>query len=168
MKLFTLKKKIARVEAELAEMRERELILEVSATVPKPLPQREFDEDSLLRATLLFWRHLTREQRTEYSNKGYFYTKGKVTGDRYLISPYRAIRERLTHYRPGWEFYCLIVGGVHMMEPTPFEDQMLAKKILIERDERVFLETANAQSIYPEVRMLEVIHREREMLKVAR
>ena len=156
MKLPKLRAEIRRIEADLARLYNHATNLELTASMPPPLKQAAFDGDASLRAAQLFWSHLTPAQRSEYIRDGYFYCCGKDSRARYLISPFRAFRET----SPGcgfWQHFCLVVG---VAMPTPLEDQMLAKKILIEQDERLFLYTANTQSTFPLEKAVEIIRRD--------
>jgi hypothetical protein len=95
-----------------------------------------FTNDARVRARDLLWEHLTEDQRAEYVEMGRFTVTGNETGDRYLIrggAIYRA------HDRND---FCLHVVTCEE-DQMPFEDQILAQKIIIERDEDLFLRTAN-------------------------
>ena|SRR5579862_907748 len=144
MKLPKLRAEIQRIESELARLRQRERTLEISATMPHPHKGNAnggFTPDATLRATKLFWEKLTSDQRKSYLAHGWFYAIGKSTRSTYRISPYHVMREGECAHT----FLCLVMR----YEQCPVEDVMLAKKILIENDEREFLETAKHQGTYP-------------------
>jgi hypothetical protein len=143
MKLPKLRAEIRRIEGELKRMYEHARNLEVAATVPKPLGNQhpELTQDAKERAVLLFWRHLTPEQRREFTKKEWFTAKSKRRYE-YRISPYRVGRVEGSFVR----LFCLV-----LREYAPLEDQMLAKKIIIERDEDLFLNTAVNQGLHDPV-----------------
>lgn len=138
MKLPKLRAEIRRIEAALKRMRTVANNLEIVATMPNPIAHDnpEFTQAAKERATVLFWRHLSPEQRGEFTRQRWFTVVGNQTGAKYRISPVRAAREEAggTFAR----FYCLVICA----EITPLEDVMLAKKIIIEKDEPLFLRTA--------------------------
>ena len=140
MKLPRLRAEIRRLEAELTRMRKHAQNLEMTATMPQPLgwDAHHFSVSAKQRAMVLFWRHLTPEQRSEYIRQKWFTAIGNSSGQKYRISHLRVGRES-TLDSAMLVFYCLVVID------SPVEDVMLAKKILIEKDEREFLLVAHNQ-----------------------
>ena len=94
------------------------------------------------RARALLLRHLNLTQRRSYKDRGAFVVKGNRSGIPYRInSTGRVIRTTDDHE------FCLQVVG----EPVPPEDAILARKILIETNEQLFLDTANDLTEGPRV-----------------
>lgn len=120
--------------------------MELQKPEPNTYGLQYFGRDACTRARDLLWEHLTDDQKAEYVERGFFHARGKETGDSYLINGgIRRIRDAAD--------FCLHVTGVGRRsdgdDTIPFEDQLLALKILIERDEDLFLRTANFQGAYP-------------------
>ena len=94
------------------------------------------------RALRLLWKHLTPDQRAQYrmfvqglDHEGHsFIVTGNATHDHYRIFESGSV----LRLRDGHRF-CLVLTG----EPVPVADMLLAKKLLLENDERLFLATAN-------------------------
>jgi hypothetical protein len=91
------------------------------------------------KARRLLHSHLTSYQRRMLAKDDRITARGNVTGDRYFIF---ATREAwVSRVRDG-RGYCLEIIDDGDEEATPMWDQMLAKKIIIEADEQLFLDTA--------------------------
>jgi hypothetical protein len=94
------------------------------------------------RALRLLWKHLTHAQRAQYKlfakdidHEGHsFIVTGNTTGHHYRIFETGSVLRLRDQHR-----FCLVLTG----EPVPPADMMLAKKLLLENDERLFLYTAN-------------------------
>lgn len=86
------------------------------------------------KARALLLKHMTREQRKEFKASGQFHVKGSSTGAIYMIIDSGSV----VRATDGHEFCLQVVG-----ERVPREDELLARKILIECDEPKFLATAN-------------------------
>jgi hypothetical protein len=104
-----------------------------------------FGEAARVAARDLLWEHLTPEQREEYRRGGVFTAKGNDTGREYLISVGWILYAPKSYDRID---FCLHVGD-QGGESIPYEDILLAKKLLIECDEDLFLKTANANGHHP-------------------
>lgn len=100
-----------------------------------------FDDAARIRARDLLWNHLTDQQRAEYAECGYFTVRGHETAETYKVM--RGNVRRLSDMAS----FCLVVHDFE--DHVPVEDQMLVKKILIEKDEDLFLRTANYNEIRP-------------------
>lgn len=108
---------------------------------PAPIgPSVEYQR-AHFRALRLLWKHLTADQRAQYrmfvqglDHEGHsFIVRGNRSGDHYRIFE-NGSTLRLRDQHP----FCLV-----LTEAVPFPDMMLAKKLLLERDEGLFLATAN-------------------------
>lgn len=94
----------------------------------------EFDENAKERARELLRRNLTKQQRKQFDRYGSFVVIGNQSRTPYTIkNTGRVIRLSDQHE------FCLQVVG----EPVPVEDAMLARKLLLESNEELFLSTAN-------------------------
>jgi hypothetical protein len=85
-----------------------------------------------LRAEALLLRWLSADQRAQYRSRGWF-DVATPGGNRYRIRPGKVVR--LDARRCA---YC-----IEAIPWVPAADQMLAKKLLLETDERRFLATAH-------------------------
>src|SRR5579862_3842568 len=116
-------------------------------TIPPPPPINGYGRDffgveSMERARDFMWEKLSDQQRADYVNSGNKIIRviGNDTGDEYMIGA--AIVRRV---RDSTDF-CLHVDPHGYI---PYEDQILARKLLIEADEDLFLRTANWRSGRP-------------------
>ena len=85
-----------------------------------------------LRAEALLLNWLSPGQRAQYQARGWFEVV-TVTGHRYRISPHKVVRMDARK-----AVYC-----IEAVSRIPAADEMLAKKLLLESDERRFLATAH-------------------------
>lgn len=105
--------------------------------------------------------HLTPEQQTTWDNSQYFDVKGNVSGAIYRLGPSGVTRRSDLHD------FCLQIVG----EWTPIYDAVLARKILLECDEKRFLATANDLSgppPYPVPPWESAVDRTRRLLEEVR
>ena len=101
---------------------------------------------AIFRALRLLWKHLTPEQRGQYKlfcqgvdyEGRSFIVRGNATGDHYRIFEGGSVLRLRDQHR-----FCLVLIG----EIVPPADMLLAKKLLLENDERLFLGTANDLSV---------------------
>jgi hypothetical protein len=100
-----------------------------------------------LRASKLLWSHLSDAQRRTYCADRFFIVRGSRSGWRYVITPndvYVVEPARdVIHYCLDVEGACECGCGEPGDDEPPIEDVMLAKKIIIECAEPLFLTTAN-------------------------
>ena len=87
-------------------------------------------------ARRLLARHLSKWQRRNLNTNGGFAVKGNETGRRYWIS-----KEGDVHRPRDQRHFCLMVFDENHSE-VPEADAILAKKILLECNEHLFLSTA--------------------------
>ena len=92
-----------------------------------------------IKARRLLHSHLNRYQRRLLSRFDFITVRGGRTGDKYQI--YANRDAWVTRVRDG-RGYCLAVIDEDDPELTPVPDCVLAKKILLEADEQLFLDTA--------------------------
>lgn len=144
-------------EIEEAEFRRRVEEHRIRSITPPPMPahmerlaqlQREllerafgiqrtqpgFDARARRRARILLLRHLSISQRRRFKARGDFPVIGSSSHAAYLIKNSGDVVRLCDEH-----IFCLQVVG----EAVPPEDAMLARKILIESNEELFLSTAN-------------------------
>jgi hypothetical protein len=94
-----------------------------------------------LKARRLLHSLLNRYQRSLLKRRDFITVRGGVTGDKYAI--FNNEDAWVSRLRDG-RGYCLEVIDEGDRDSTPVPDQMLAKKILLEAAEKLFLKTACA------------------------
>jgi len=122
--------------------------------MPAPIPIPEphdygtnfFDHQARFRARDWLWQNLNDEQRQEYVETRAFVVKGNDTGARYKISYDKVVR-----LAPNSATFCLVLN-CRRDDTPPYEDWLLAKKILIECAEDLFLRIAHLHGQFPERR----------------
>jgi hypothetical protein len=116
----------------------------IDMPAPNDYGAKYFGDEPRQRAARWLWDSLDDRQRLSFSVNSTFMVTGNETKRRYRIS-YNTV-ERIDN--PAAQF-CLVFKGGDLI---PFEDWLLAKKILIECDEDLFLRTAHIHGAFPERR----------------
>jgi hypothetical protein len=113
--------------------------------IPAPIRWGDdyFGRDAQVRARDLLWEHLSDQQRGEYAAFGAFIAVGNETGQKYWINEEGELRRESDRADFCLHIHC------RQADVLPMEDQMLAKKIIIENDEDLFLRTANYRGVFP-------------------
>ncbi len=111
------------------------------------------------RALRLLWRHLNKPQRAQYRASGQqsLVAIGNATGAFYELYIHGDTLRLNDQHR-----FCLVMVG----ECVPPEDALLARKLLIEHNERLFLATANDLS-EPIQRQLDPVMEQLAVLRAA-
>lgn len=97
----------------------------------------DITEESNKKAKKVLLEHLSPVQRYQYEREGYFHAIGSISRERYKIYPRRNWGISVMGYS-----LCATTQG-----KVPIEDEMLIHKLLIETNEKKFLDNCNYRTL---------------------